>query len=190
MPHVGRREAYRVFAPIGIEKVRTIMMLPSRSLAARPADAAALLDDLEEALFEVSWLGQKQFATHLAPHGLTVPQYLTLLFVSTNEVGATMSSLAHHSLATMTGFVDRLVEQQLVERRSNAEDRRKVLVALTDKGRAQLTGARIARRQHLEHAVGQLDEAGRQDLVRLLRQFADALGVHPPAVPPQETPRG
>ena len=76
----------------------------------------------------------------------------------------------------MTGIVDRLVDQQLVERRSNAEDRRKVLVALTDKGQAQLTGARSARRYHLEHAVGQLDEADRHDLVRLLRQFADALG--------------
>jgi DNA-binding MarR family transcriptional regulator len=139
------------------------------------------LDDLEEALFELSWLGQKQFAVELAPFKLTIPQFFTLLFVSTNERGCTMSDLAsqtRHSLATMTGIVDRLVKLNLVRRGSNPEDRRIVLVELTDEGRSRLDEVRAVRRQQLEHAFQRLSEQDQRDLLRLLHTFSEALGVH------------
>jgi DNA-binding MarR family transcriptional regulator len=139
------------------------------------------LDQLEEALFELAWLGQKQFAVELAPFKLTIPQFFTLLFVSASERGCTMSELAaqtRHSLATMTGIVDRLVKLELVKRGGNPEDRRIVLVELTDGGRTRLGEVRAVRRRQLEQAFQRLNEQDQRDLLRLLNQFSAALGVH------------
>jgi DNA-binding MarR family transcriptional regulator len=143
--------------------------------------SASPLDQLEEALFEVTWLGQKQFAVELAPFKLTIPQFFTLLFVAANERGCTMSELANqtrHSLATMTGIVDRLVKLKLVGRGSNPDDRRIVLVELTDEGRRRLDEVHAARRRQLDQAFQRLSEADQREFVRLLREFATALGVH------------
>jgi DNA-binding MarR family transcriptional regulator len=160
------------------------MTSPSRPFSGSASEGP--LDQLEEALFEVTWLGQKQFAVELAPYKLTIPQFFTLLFVAANERGCTMSDLAgqtRHSLATMTGIVDRLVKLNLVQRGSNPDDRRIVLVELTDAGRARLDEARAARRRQLEQAFKRLGEADQREFVRLLREFASALGVHEGAAP-------
>ena len=151
------------------------------------------LDQLEEAIFELSWLGQKQFAVELAPFKLTIPQFFTLLFVSTSERGCTMSDLAtqtRHSLATMTGIVDRLVKLNLVKRAGDPEDRRIVLVELTDEGRTRLDEVRALRRQQLGQAFDQLGDADQVEFLRLLRAFTAALGVHEAAAPPRVGRRG
>lgn len=160
-------------------------MATTQKFPGSKGDGSAI-DQLEEALFEIAWLGQKQFAVELAPFKLTVPQFFTLLFVSANEGGCTMSQLANqtrHSLATMTGIVDRLVKLNLVERGSNPDDRRIVLVMLTKAGRTQLDEVHATRRKHLEEAFGRLSAKDQGDLVRLLRSFSAALGVHEGAGP-------
>lgn len=150
---------------------------------ARPfvGESNSNIDRLEEAIFELAWLGQKQFAVELAPFKLTIPQFFTLLFVSTSERGCTMSELAtqtRHSLATMTGIVDRLVKLNLVKRGGDPEDRRIVLVELTGEGRERLDEVRGARRQQLRQAFSQLNETDQTEFLRLLRAFTVALGVH------------
>lgn len=158
------------------------MMSPSTSSQQAPASIDdALIDALEAALFDLVWLGQKQFAVELAPFNLTIPQFFTLLFVAENARGCTMSELAvqtRHSLATMTGIVDRLVKLSLVERGDNPKDRRIVLVSLTAAGRDRLSEVRAARHRQLAQAFERLSAKDRQDLVRLLREFSTALGVH------------
>jgi DNA-binding MarR family transcriptional regulator len=150
--------------------------------------AGTPLDHLEQALFEVAWLGQKQFAVELAPFKLTIPQFFTLLFVSASEHGCTMSELANqtrHSLATMTGIVDRLVKLELVKRGGNPDDRRIVLVELTESGRERLDEVHAARRRQLEQAYSRLSAKDQADLVRLLQEFAKALGVREAAAAPR-----
>ena len=152
----------------------------SHQQSAANVDETAI-NDLESALFDLVWLGQKQFAVELAPFNLTIPQFFTLLFVASREEGATMSELAvqtRHSLATMTGIVDRLVKLKLVERADHPRDRRIVLVKLTDEGHQRVTEVRAARRQQLAQAFESLPDQDRPELVRLLRAFAAALGVH------------
>jgi DNA-binding MarR family transcriptional regulator len=97
-----------------------------------------------------------------------------------------MSELANqtrHSLATMTGIVDRLVKLNLVGRGGNPDDRRIVLVELTDEGRRLLDEVHAARRRQLDQAFQRLSEADQREFVRLLREFATALGVHAGAKP-------
>jgi DNA-binding MarR family transcriptional regulator len=162
------------------------MTATPRPFSGSKGDGDGPLDQLEEALFELAWLGQKQFAVELAPFKLTIPQFFTLLFVSTSERGCTMSELANqtrHSLATMTGIVDRLVKLNLVKRGGNPDDRRIVLVELTEDGQTRLAEVHAARRRQLEQAFGRLNAADQKELVRLLKEFSSALGVHEGAGP-------
>ncbi len=71
-------------------------------------------------------------------HSITQTQFLLLIAIHSYGQ-ATMSLLAksmHVRMPTATGMVDRLVRDGLVTRSANAEDRRQVTIALTEKGRA------------------------------------------------------
>lgn len=72
---------------------------------------------------------------------------------------------------TMTNRVDRLATKGLVQRRPDPDDRRGVLVALTDAGRQRADGALdglIAREHEL---LAELGDADRLELARLLREL-------------------
>jgi DNA-binding MarR family transcriptional regulator len=72
---------------------------------------------------------------------LTGPQLILLREI--DKIGDTpIGILAQHinlSNATMTGIVDRLEKRQLVERVRNANDRRQVIVRVTDRGKAMVS---------------------------------------------------
>jgi DNA-binding MarR family transcriptional regulator len=69
---------------------------------------------------------------------LTLPQFDVLAeLVRADECGFTFVELSRVLLVTsgnLTGIVDRLVHQRLVERRPDAKDRRVIRVALTERG--------------------------------------------------------
>jgi len=141
------------------------------------------LDELEVALFDLMWLSERQRMLELAPFALTVLQFEALLMLPHGEPGLPMSYLARQLRRTprvMTGLVNRLVRLGLVTRADDPTDRRLVRVALTEAGQARLAEAEAARRQRLAEALGQLPEADRRALLRLLRAFTRALGVRRP----------
>lgn len=86
--------------------------------------------------------------------GLTLQQHQALLFIIgyPGREQVTISELAerlqvrHHSAV---GLVDRLEEQGLVQRSQNQDDRRQVLIHLTDKGMSVLRGLAETHRQEL-----------------------------------------
>jgi DNA-binding MarR family transcriptional regulator len=89
------------------------------------------------ALFKVQELG-------LRPYNLSLPQLhvLSLLTyaggeLTTGEIGRAMVKASQ----TITGLVDRLEVQNLVERRFDRSDRRKTWVRLTDAGRERFAKA-------------------------------------------------
>jgi DNA-binding MarR family transcriptional regulator len=89
------------------------------------------------AVFKVQELG-------LLPYNLSLPQLhvLTLLTyaggeLTTGEIGRAMVKASQ----TITGLVDRLEIQNLVERRFDRSDRRKTWVRLTDAGRERFAKA-------------------------------------------------
>ena len=75
---------------------------------------------------------------------------------------------------SMTAAVDRLEAKGLLERRSDASDRRARVVHLTPKGRTLIAGAFRDHAAALERAVEGLSQDERAELVRLLK----ALGPH------------
>ena len=143
----------------------------------RPVDdLVADAEALERALFHLTRLERKLFVLHLERFELTPAQYLALVQLARLGHGCTMGHLAaqlQQSSATMTGVVDRLVRQSLAERRQDPEDRRRVIVRLTDTGRRLLGEAYEAKRQRTTEVLATFTEADRQRLVSLLEAYMD-----------------
>ncbi len=71
---------------------------------------------------------------------LTVPQFRVLAFVNRNE-GSSLWEVAHHmglTSPTASRLVDGLIERGLMARVINPDDRRRVKLAVTDRGAAIL----------------------------------------------------
>jgi long-chain acyl-CoA synthetase len=95
----------------------------------------------------------------LDPLDLSLPQYRLLGFLAEGE---TPSSKLATSMAvsppSVTAVVDGLVARGLVERRSDATDRRRFPLVLTDAGRDVLARANGAVGQRLGEILGYLDD--------------------------------
>ncbi len=75
-------------------------------------------------------------STQLNQEKLSFPQFFLLAYLSSEEFLA-MSDIANkmgHSTAAATGLVDRLERLEFVERRQAFEDRRKIMVRITENG--------------------------------------------------------
>jgi DNA-binding MarR family transcriptional regulator len=92
--------------------------------------------------------------------GLTLPT-LKVIFLLREQAGAPSGVLAARlrvTPSTITGLVDRLVNQQLVRREEDAKDRRLVRNFLTDRGLA---------------AVGDLERQARELMSGILEEMSD-----------------
>lgn len=111
----------------------------------------------------------------LEPEGCSIEEWRVLELLSDGD-GHTMSELADFALLlapTLTKLVDRLVSENLVYRRADAEDRRRVRAYLTPRGaeRYQLLRRLVA---ECEAGVG-----GAAELTELLAELADTLDERP-----------
>jgi DNA-binding MarR family transcriptional regulator len=91
---------------------------------------------------------------------LTMAQ-MKVLFVLHNEGSAKVSDLAEAlsvSAPSMTGTLDRLVRQGFVARRSDASDRRLVIVVLTPAGQSLVERLHQGKRARLAAALNRLDD--------------------------------
>jgi DNA-binding MarR family transcriptional regulator len=89
---------------------------------------------------------------------LTVPQVKSLFFI-TNHSTTNFKNLAKAMKVTpsnLTGVIDRLVEQGLVSRTENPEDRRQIQLRATEKGEAQVAELRERRTSYLSKALNDL----------------------------------
>lgn len=130
-------------------------------------------DQVEQAIIEISWLGQRQFMQLLADErfDLTIPQFYTLMYLAYRAASCKMSDLAretHQSAASLTGVVDRLLDKQLVERTRSDADRRQVVVVLADRGRQLLEEILQARHDQINAALSHIPPSELDNLLRLL----------------------
>jgi len=77
--------------------------------------------------------------------------------------------------AFATNLVDRLVEHKLVDRRRDGKDRRKVIIALTDKGRHSLEKLETHRKQFFRTLVDGLKERDKRMIERGILILVDSL---------------
>ena len=104
----------------------------------RPVEALRLDNQLCFALYGAANRMTRLYRPLLDALGLTYPQYLAMLVLwerNPQTVGALGDALDLDS-STLTPLLKRLEAGGLVERRRDPEDERRVIVALTDQGRA------------------------------------------------------
>jgi DNA-binding MarR family transcriptional regulator len=82
-----------------------------------------------------------------------------------------VAQLLHCDASNVTGIVDRLVHQELVERREDADDRRTKVLTLTPKGQEIITA--IAEALPHQLAFDKLDAADCQALSRIFAKLRD-----------------
>ena len=106
---------------------------------------------------------------------LTIPQLKSLFFIA-NQGETNFSRLATALGVTpsnVTGIIDRLVEQELVIRQENPQDRRMLMLRATDKGEALVSDLRERSIGHMSDLLARLNPAElaavKQGLTLLIR---------------------
>lgn len=92
---------------------------------------------------------------------LTIAQMKSMFFI-TNEGTTNFRKLAAALKVTpsnVTGIIDRLVEQELVSRTENPEDRRMLMLQLTEKGETLIANLRERRVSQMSSILQQMTEA-------------------------------
>jgi len=99
-------------------------------------------------------------STELNKGNVSFPQFFLLTYLSSEEY-LTMSDIAKkmgHSTAAATGLVDRLEKLSYVERIHAAEDRRKIMVRITQKGTELVSRMRKEIASDLANILSDMDE--------------------------------
>jgi DNA-binding MarR family transcriptional regulator len=124
---------------------------------------------------ELTWHGQKH-AIHTLTRpeiGLTMPQMMTLLAI--HDSGScrmgTLADATQQSGGTLTGIVDRLIDDGLVERVRSVNDRRVIEVTLTAEGQARVRQVLDARRADMERILAHFDAGQAHEFEQLLDIF-------------------
>lgn len=127
-----------------------------------------IIADLRAMLREIRCIGSER----LVRQGVSM-SHLHLMSILDSHGEMAMSRLAEVldvSLSNATGLIDRMEERGLVARRRVADDRRIVLVGLTEAGRQALTDLEMLRNDLLSHILGRLDD---RQLARVSRALDD-----------------
>ena len=100
------------------------------------------------------------------------------LYAFRGQDSSTMTELADNigaKLPSMTMMIDNLAEEGLVERARDEQDRRKVIVRLTDKGLQVREEFLEQRKQIAQQLFARLSKEDEQELMRLLERVCDIL---------------
>lgn len=116
---------------------------------------------------------QTELLEQMQASGLTPPQFYILKIL--DHYGASRATKLAKKMyvkpSAITVMIDRLIEQELVLRYHDKDDRRVVVIELTKKGKDVLEEAMIARNQHIAKYFSQLDLQEREDLLRLFEKI-------------------
>ncbi len=140
---------------------------------------AARIGAIDELIRRITWQSHKQLLQTLSRPAiaLTLPQMVTL-FAIRGAGTCRMSELAEvtrQSAGTLTGIVDRLIEDDLVGRVRDVDDRRVVQVTLTARGEERLARVELARREDMERMLTQFSLEQLGDLEGLLSMVQHGL---------------
>ena len=126
---------------------------------------------LRRQLMQLNWVQHRRFSQELANLDLTVPQFYTLNALVEMGGSTTMGALSRQVMqvsATMTGIIDRLVRDGLVQRSRSDDDRRAVMVEITASGRQAIAAAWERTFEDVESMLQELSLAEVESVVKVL----------------------
>jgi DNA-binding MarR family transcriptional regulator len=150
---------------------------------ANPTPQLQLSNQLCFALYSASRATTRAYGPILAELGLTYPQYLTMLVLweapEPLGVGA-IGDLLNLDSGTLTPLLKRLQQLDLVDRTRDPDDERRVVVSLTERGRAlQKNAADVPARILQQYDI---DGSTAQGLIYDLTKIVESLLLHGTAV--------
>jgi DNA-binding MarR family transcriptional regulator len=138
---------------------------------------AAEVEDVLNSFTEImSGLMIDQYQKQITELELTLPQAQLLRVLrrgpmQTGQLAAEMRI----SAPAITQLTDRLIRKGLIERSATADDRRCVIVALSDEGRLLVDQFRQRRREIFNEALADLSETERKQAFEVLEKVVKAL---------------
>jgi DNA-binding MarR family transcriptional regulator len=125
-------------------------------------------------VLDVVPLAMRVIRAQLRKHGareVSVPQFRTLVYLNRHE-GTSLSEVAEHiglSLPSMSVLIDGLVVRGLIVRQTHPEDRRRMTLGLTDRGRRAFRIAHEATASYLEEKLGQISATERRTVIEAMQ---------------------
>ncbi len=137
------------------------------------------LDDLLSGTFNSILRIEERSLDNRLTHGLTITEVHTIVAVGLHECNPmnVVAARLNVTLATLTTAVAKLVEKGFIERTRSEDDRRKVLVSLTKKGRQVLRAHNLFHHQMIDEALAGLNREEEQVFAEALakvKAFFDA----------------
>jgi DNA-binding MarR family transcriptional regulator len=136
-------------------------------MSASPAECAG---QILETVPVVMRAIRNEMRRHRGPD-LSVPQLRVLVYLNRHE-GASLSDIAEHigsTLPSMSKMIDGLVARELVTRRMDPEDRRRVVLAPTALGRAARQAAHKATESRLAERLEVLAASERRTILQAMQ---------------------
>lgn len=115
--------------------------------------------------------------------GLSTPQIFTLHTLAEAQRPMAAGELAMRvdlTQGTLSAILDRLERKQLVQRCRDAEDRRKVMISLTEAGRQVLADAPPLLQQNFMRAFAGLRDWEQTQILSSLQRVAELMHAPPP----------
>jgi DNA-binding MarR family transcriptional regulator len=140
-----------------------------------------LIEQVLQVMPEIGRLLHAAVAAHPVVVGRPLGQIKTLMHLYHNDP-STVSEIAAAlgvGLPAASELIDRLVDDGLVERGVNPDDRRQVLVRLTAEARDFATRIHQLRRAQIRAALERMEPHERPVFVRSMQAFAEALRLEP-----------
>lgn len=145
-------------------------------MAKSPSSNTPLTDHLAYLLAQANREINRQLEIRLSTEGVPVEQWRILKVLSDGD-GHSMGELAEAVLLnhpTLTKMVDRMVSDALVYRRQDVDDRRKVLMFISDRGKALCKRLNSLAASQEAHILENYGDKPTNDLKRLLESLIDS----------------
>jgi len=118
----------------------------------------------------------EEVGANIAPHYMMIMRMIQESGpLSSSEIGEALSI----AKSQMTHSVDKLIDLGMVEREHDTEDRRKIEISLTDKGRSMLEQVDETINNHLKGRLAMLSDSELEKLTESFRYIAEIfLKIH------------
>lgn len=129
--------------------------------------------ELVEEIFRISRIMKDEMSFSSALMNLTALQFHALIYLAKHSQ-TTMSDIAKYfriKMPSATSLIRVLINQHLVERKENENDRRLVIIQLSGKGKALVQQLLEKRRKSLEAKVSFLSKKDQCDLLKILKNL-------------------
>jgi DNA-binding MarR family transcriptional regulator len=150
-----------------------IIMIAMTAIAPPSSTATDRAGEIIQALAPLLAQHRNRWAARCQAHGLSIVGFQVLALLEMHG-GMPMTRLADElgvALPNATGIVGRLVERGIVARSDDAQDRRRVVVTLTDDGHGLIGEMEEGRRERMSRLFSHMTDDQQQRLLQSVKDL-------------------